>query len=415
MRHIPVVFATDNNYQIALIAIESLLIHAKCNTYYHIYILIDATFLRESEEGMRKHVDALGVDCGLTFIQVGNQFDHVTMRIESITRPTYFRLLLPDLLAEEKCIYLDTDVIVLDDLQKLYDTDLADNYVAGTKAPAYILWEKNSKEEYCRQALLPDMDQYINAGVLVMNLLQMRIDRIVERFMEKLPLNMQSQDQDIINCVCYRKIFFLPFNYNVMTKYANWQIEDYQGIYMERELAEAWSNPCIIHYADRIKPWNNLNCALGEVWWDICRKSFLWNYFYEKVQDLFFANAIHQQSQWIFKPSFSNNKYIVYGAGPRAERVVWYLLEKGIVPKFVVVSAKEDNPDTIKNIPVFALNEVKDMLNDKIILIAAKEIFQSEIISNIMQYRFRKYVLISYEMEKYISILQSKLLLHSTI
>lgn len=408
MRHIPVVFATDNNYQIALIAIESLLIHAKRDTYYNIYILIDSTFLRESEEGMRKHVDAFGVDCGLTFIQVGNQFDHVTMRIESITRPTYFRLLLPDLLREERCIYLDTDVIVLDDLQELYDTDIADNYIAGIKAPAYILWEKNSKKEYCRQASLPDMDQYINAGVLIMNLFQMRTDKIVERFMEKIPLNMQSQDQDIINCVCYEKIYFLPFKYNVMTKYANWQIESYQGIYTQRELVEAWSNPCIIHYADRIKPWNNLNCALGEVWWDICRKSCLWKYFYGKLQDLFFAKAIHQQSEWMIKPSLSSKKYVVYGAGPRAKRVVWYLQEKGIVPEFAVVSGKEDNPDTIGDIPVFALSEVKDMLSDKIILIATKEIFQPEIISNIMQFCFRKYVLISYEMEKYICTLQKQ-------
>lgn len=409
MRHIPVAFATDNNYQIALIAIESLLTHAKRDTYYNIYILVDFTFLRESEEEMQNYVNKLGVDCGFTFIQVGNQFEHVTMRIESITRPTYFRLLLPDLLGEDKCIYLDTDVIVQDDLQELYDIDMADRYVAGAKAPSYILWAEHSKKDYCRQASLPDMDQYINAGVLVMNLLQMRIDGIVKRFMEKIPLDMLSQDQDIINCVCYGKICFLPFKYNVMTKYVDWQIEDYQGIYTEKELTEAWSNPCIIHYADRIKPWNNLNCALGEVWWDICKKSFLWSYFYEKLQDLFFVKAIHQQSEWLIKPSLSSKKYIVYGAGPRARRVVWYLLEKGIVPEFVVVSSKNKNPDTIEDISVYALNEVKDILSDKIILIAVKEKFQLEIISNITQYSFKKYVLISYEMEKNIASIQERL------
>ena len=409
MRHIPVAFATDNNYQIALIAIESLLTHAKPDTYYNIYILVDSTFLRESEEEMRNYVNKLGVDCGFTFLQVGNQFEHVTMRIESITRPTYFRLLLPDLLGEDKCIYLDTDVIVLDDLQELYDIDMADRYVAGVKAPAYILWAEHSKKDYCRQASLPDMDQYINAGVLVMNLLQMRIDGIVKRFMEKIHLNMRSQDQDIINCVCYGKICFLPFKYNVMTKYADWQIESYQGMYTERELTEVWSNPCIIHYADRIKPWNNLNCALGEVWWDICKKSFLWSYFYEKLQDLFFVKAIHQQSEWSIKPSLSSKKYIVYGAGPRAKRVVWYLLEKGIVPEFIVVSSKDKNPDTIEDIPVYALDEVKDILSDKIILIAVKEKFQLEVISNIVQYSFKTYVLISYEMEKYIASIQERL------
>ena len=113
-----------------------------------------------------------------------------------------------------------------------------------------------------------------------MNLAKMRRDNLVDSFLELVSCGYQCPDQDIINSVCYGKLLFLPFSYNVMTKYANWRYEDYPQEFTLEELQDAWSAPAIIHYADRVKPWNDPSCAMGDYWWNVCKTSKLWDYFY---------------------------------------------------------------------------------------------------------------------------------------
>ncbi|MCH5249284.1 MAG: glycosyltransferase family 8 protein [Lachnospiraceae bacterium] len=403
MRHIPVVFATDNNYKFFLITLTSLVSHAASDTFYDIYILVDNDFLAESEQEIREYLKNKSHNCDLKFINVGNIFNDVTMQLKTVTRPTFFRLLAPQLLSEDRCIYLDTDVVVLADLQELYDFSLADNYVAGVKAPGYILM--SFKEEYCKQALLPDLDQYINAGVLLMNLDKMRQDEVVVQFLNRLPMNMEFQDQDIINSVCYGKIKFLQFKYNVMSKYAHWSVKDYNGIYSETELRSAWNEPKIIHYADRFKPWKNLNCALGEFWWDICKRTSLWEYFYNNLQNEFFSKAIYQSPgstittkkvAKLFDIAF-DRKYVIYGAKDKARDLVAYMIEKEINIEFIVVSEMTDNPLEIEGIKVIDLLEAQDKMYDKTILIATRERFHTDIISNLLKYKYKECIPISDE------------------
>lgn len=403
MVHIPVVMATDNRYIPLVVSIISMMESAGKDTFYDIYILIDDSFTEESELTVKRNLSVFEKKCTLSFKNVGNIFDHAFISMPHITRPTYYRLMIPDLLSEDKCIYLDTDTIILSDLQELFGTSLDDRYIAGVWHPGVILykWE----ESICKNAKIPSADQYINAGVLVMNLKELRKDRMVGRFLELMQQNMPSQDQDIINHACYGKIAFLPFKYNVMTKLADICIEDYKGCYAESELKEAWNRPCIIHYADPNKPWNSGKCVFMDYWWNFFRKSPLYDNVMNEFWDEFIQNIIYcSQNSLLFTKRIPKifdltfkRRYVIYGAGKRAREVVSFMKQLKIIPEFIMVSDSNENPIDIEEIEVKEIQDVCQILYDKSIVIGVRESLQKEIIKNLQHYDYFELLPISDE------------------
>ena len=86
------------------------------------------------------------------------------------TEAASLRLLLPELLPElDKILYLDCDIIVRQDLTRLWnETDLGDNYLAAVYEAAI----EGQAERF--RALGCDPVKYFNSGFLLMNLKQMR-------------------------------------------------------------------------------------------------------------------------------------------------------------------------------------------------------------------------------------------------
>lgn len=86
---------------------------------------------------------------------------------EHVMYPTYYRLLIADLVPLcEKCIYLDSDTLVLKDLSEFYNQNIEAYYLAGVKAAGYQI---NALQNQIRLQL-DDVSHYTNAGVLLMNL-----------------------------------------------------------------------------------------------------------------------------------------------------------------------------------------------------------------------------------------------------
>lgn len=401
MLHIPIVMATDDNYIPLVVALISLIENAAEDTFYDIYIITDNSFSKESAHAVKENLKEYAMHSSLIFKNVGNAFDHAFTNIPHITRPTYFRLLIPDLLKEDKCIYLDTDTIVMSDLQELFNISFDNCYIAGVWHPGIMMfdWEESIR----KNAKIPSAEQYINAGVLVMNLGLMRKDKIVKQFLELVPQNMPSQDQDIINHVCYGKIVFLPFKYNVMTKLSDKCIGDYKGCCTEAELKEAWNEPCIIHFADRYKPWNSGSCVFMDYWWNYYRRSklyecnladffdkFVMSIIYGLHRDLIFTKKLPM----LFDISYKR-RYVIYGAGKRAREVISFLREKKLSPEFIVVSDIVENPIDIDGMEVKSIEEVGQMLFDKSILIAVRESLHMEIINSLKGYHYRELLPVS--------------------
>ena len=267
---IPIVLSTDDKYTPFLYTtMISILENGYKNTYYIFYLLVPFNFSKINENKIYDINNKY--KCYIYFIHIQNIFENIVMRIPHITSATFFRLLIGDYLPKriKKCIYLDIDMCVLKDLSELFLIEMKDNYIAGVVAAGYYFNEKKN----CKRLNLPSMKQYVNAGMLVMNLKQIRRDNMTQKFIKLLKRNYSSQDQDVLNVACYGKIITLPPKYNAMIGRLKENSPILRDIYTEEEIIEAKDSPYIIHYSNKNKPWNSIGIFMEKYWWDNAKKT----------------------------------------------------------------------------------------------------------------------------------------------
>ncbi len=264
---IPVIFSTDEKYaDVTSVTMTSILENAKENTFYDFYLLIPSKFEQSKIRNIDKIKDKY-VNCNITYIDMKDNFSDANLVGAHITMPTYYRLMAAKLLPNHnKCIYLDSDIIVNDDLTDFYNINIDDFCVAGVKAPAYH-FHADGNQKYCKKVGLESINQYINAGVLLLNLKAIREKNLTEEFIRMSRMDLPSQDQDVINKVCYNDIKHIPFKFNnMMSKYPN-DHNRLKKLFNAEEVEEAIRNPVIIHYCDKIKPWQDPTCLFADYWW----------------------------------------------------------------------------------------------------------------------------------------------------
>ncbi len=195
---------------------------------------------------------------------------------------TYYRLVLPELLPDyDKILYLDSDMVVQDDVAKLYLEDV-DGYLLAAchdadTAGLYNGYEPDKKAYTDHVLKLKKPYQYFQAGTLLINLEEFRNTYTVEEILKfAVSKNFQLLDQDILNKLCEGKVMFVDMAWNVMV--------DFEGIRQSKiiSLAPIWLNklyqesrkhPKIIHYAGPEKPWLYPEMDFGNEFWMYAKKS----------------------------------------------------------------------------------------------------------------------------------------------
>lgn len=285
---VPIVFAFDNNWVLpASVCISSLLINAKEDTFYDIFILYSGKEVLKKDELDR--VSEYYSNCRIQYHIVGDCFSNA-FEIRGITISTYYRLLIPDLIKEyDKVIYSDVDIIFRMDLVDLYKQEMQNYYLAATYD--FGLNFSSGGQKYIASVKELVSGEYIQAGFIMMNSALMRETGLVEQFKSLAQKNFRFQDQDILNIACKGKIKKLPFNYN-MTVDTFYYIEKYSIPVLERfadvDMDEARLNGNI-HF-NGAKPWKKYSVNF-DVWWEYYRKSpiydseFYFDFFYSKLDE----------------------------------------------------------------------------------------------------------------------------------
>jgi len=161
----------------------------------------------------------------------------------------YYRLILPELLPElDKILYLDCDLLVLDDIGKLYDLDLQGKSCAGAAT-------KLKPEHYDRIGL-DRKYAYFNSGVMLFDLAKMYREHHIERFIRlfnEMGDRIKYPDQDILNLAYAEDHVKLPLRWNLMTSvYRN---PPDNKLYSLEETIAALKDPAICHFTGTHKPW----------------------------------------------------------------------------------------------------------------------------------------------------------------
>jgi lipopolysaccharide biosynthesis glycosyltransferase len=264
---IPIALATDENYAMpTAVAMTSILENAAKNTFYDFYILVPADFSKRIVQKIAL-IKTAYPHCDIHFIDMKDSFSDTLMRLSHITKPTCYRLMLGEILLQyEKCIYLDSDIIVCTDLSELFSTDLEGYYLGGVKDIDFNDPFQNHDQRY-KETGLSAQSNYINTGVLLMNLKKIRQDKMTETFCAEIKKGYLFQDQDVLNITCHNKIRLLPVKYNLMNYLFLFPGRKPYLIYPEGEFDEAKNNPMIIHYAAHVKPWLYYGLIFDAVWY----------------------------------------------------------------------------------------------------------------------------------------------------
>jgi lipopolysaccharide biosynthesis glycosyltransferase len=173
-----------------------------------------------------------------------------------ISKECYLRLIAPEILPGGlgKVLYLDSDMVVVDDVRPLWDTDLAGHLVAA--APDYPRLEKFMSPEY-RDALgIPMQATYVNSGMLLMDLDTWRKDGMTAQFVSFVQAKgskLAFYDQDAINAVLAGRILIVDPRWNLQARmyYTGQRHRPFEFA----ETVSARATPAIIHYTGSEKPW----------------------------------------------------------------------------------------------------------------------------------------------------------------
>ena len=181
------------------------------------------------------------------------------LRCDYFTLTIYFRLFIPAMFPQyDKGIYIDSDVVLTSDVANLYDIEIGHNLIGACNdlsiadIPPLVAYTEN--------AVGVKKHEYINSGVLLMNLKKMREVDLEGHFLNLLNtyhFDSIAPDQDYLNAMCNGKIFYLDESWDAMPNDAKPRL--------------AKTN--LIHYNLFSKPWCYDGIQYGDEFWKYAEDS----------------------------------------------------------------------------------------------------------------------------------------------
>ena len=256
-REIPVFFTIDDNYAPYLgVALNSAKKNSNPDRLYRAIVLHQG--LSKTNEKKLKALEAENFKVELCHVK--DTFEAIEdregnrLRYDYFTLTIYFRLFIAAMFPQyDKGIYIDSDVVLCKDIAELFDIEIGDNYIGAchdmsiTDIPPFVA--------YTEDAIGVKKEEYINSGVLLMNLKKLREIRFDEHFLNllsKYRFDSVAPDQDYINAICNGNIHYLG---------AEWDV-------MPNDAKPIFENPALVHYNLFSKPWCYDGIQHGELFWD---------------------------------------------------------------------------------------------------------------------------------------------------
>ncbi|WP_413536746.1 glycosyltransferase family 8 protein [Carnobacterium divergens] len=245
---IPIVSASDETYAPYLgVMIQSLLNHLPDN-YSVIFYIIDDHISEQSKE----HLSSLGQ---IQYLSVNKALYQHFLESDHITKTAYYRISIPDLFVDldyEKVLYLDADMLILDDISKLFQTDIGNAIVGAVIDPG--------QAKASSRLGIATNDYYFNSGALLIQLQQWRKSHITKKtinYLTNFPDKIIYHDQDALNATLYENWFPLHPKWNMQTSLI-FRKHTPPDAYYAQTYEEAIALPSIIHFTGHDKPWNTL-------------------------------------------------------------------------------------------------------------------------------------------------------------
>lgn len=262
-KEIPIFFSADDNYIPCLaVAIQSLKDNASDENSYKLIILNTGM----SDEGKKKIKSFETENIKIDFADISKTTSKMSKELELRCRDyysetIYYRMFIPSQFPQyDKAIYLDSDVIIQEDIANFYNIDLGNNLLGAIMDQ--VVASEESFRKYAKVALgLESNEKYFNSGVLLMNLEGMRESNIENKFVYlllKYNIDTIAPDQDYLNVLCKDRVLYIPETWDKMP--------DFGKRYDTSELH-------LIHYNMFRKPWHYADVPYSDVFWKYAKET----------------------------------------------------------------------------------------------------------------------------------------------
>ena len=308
---IPVVFISDGGYlKYTSVAVASICHNAAVDKQYDIIILEDGKIPPEMKERLC-HMGTENVS--VRFFNASYYMQHYGFSSffhRRLNVMPYLKLFIHEILRDyDKAVFLDGDLIVLQDIVELYRQPLdgklvaacQDTIAANTKSDYW-----NFRRNYIKENnKMSDVNNFFNTGVLLLDLAAMRKQpELTNLFINEARYQHKDRfyhDQDVLNFVLEGKIKFLPQKYNLnYFLYFPQHLNKVPVRVREEFLTDLQKNDvCVLHYNGNPKPWqpDRSKDWLSDLWWKYARMSPFYEEFIHQTSPrwngLLLRDALH--------------------------------------------------------------------------------------------------------------------------
>ncbi|NJL10544.1 MAG: glycosyltransferase family 8 protein, partial [Calothrix sp. SM1_7_51] len=248
---IRVVCTIDSNYiQHCGVMLCSLLSNNQHNDFY--FYIIHNGLDTKSRKVLEKFLDKSKQQ--FSFIEIDSSLLKEAIVSNHVTIATYFRLLIPELIdtSINKVLFLDSDIIVRQNILQLWTTDISSYVHAAVEDPCI-------SKEYKHNLGVDENMPYFNAGVMLINLTAWRKLEVYSKaikFIHDYPERIIFWDQDVLNYLLQGQWLKLEPRWNAQEPFFRDCSHQDLGI-TEEALQQARFNPALVHYtgSGTCKPW----------------------------------------------------------------------------------------------------------------------------------------------------------------
>lgn len=274
---VPVFITISNDYApYAACTITSIIKRADPDRYYRVIILHDGLSFHNYVH-LRNLVTR---NCEIQFHRISHSM-YLRAIIHHCAKKTgsgdfyssavyYYRSFIARLYPQyEKAIYIDSDTILVSDIARLFDIDLGENIIGATVDPKVSAVPEFKR--YVENALGIPSEEYVNSGVLLMDLKKMRKEHYLSTMINMIneyDANLVAPDQDYLNVICRGKIMHLPQAWNSAP------VGD-----------GAATGAKLVHFNLFKKPWQCDDVEGSKLFWRIARSSGYYNELMHKKEN----------------------------------------------------------------------------------------------------------------------------------
>ena len=259
---VPIFITINNDYApYAAATIHSLMQHSDKKRYYRVIILHDGLSFAN-----RLRFRSLVTDnCAIQFKKITHSLylkavvKYVAKRKgmgDFFSKAVYFyRFFIPLLFPRyEKAVYIDSDTILRGDIGELFDMEMGENVVMAMIDPKVTTIPEF--RDYVDFALDVPHTEYVNDGVMLMDLRKMRKMRYLSQMVEmiqKYDADLVAPDQDYLNVILKGKISHFGSEWNA------------------EPTAEFDKDVKLVHFNLFNKPWHYKNVPGEKIFWNAAR------------------------------------------------------------------------------------------------------------------------------------------------